>query len=77
MHDKGGTNYSTCGLSGIIASPFSSGGIIDSHQYETVSILELIERRFDLHPLSARDANPAVSDLTSTFNFSRGGPGVQ
>ncbi len=57
---------------GIIVSPFTQGGIIDSTQYETVSILKLIERRFDLQPLSARDANPAVQDLTGAFNFSRG-----
>lgn len=57
---------------GIIVSPFTQGGIIDSNQYETVSILKLIERRFDLQPLSARDANPAVKDLTAAFNFSRG-----
>ncbi len=53
----------------IIVSPWTRGGRIDSHQYETVSILKLIERRFGLEPLSARDANPAVSDLTSAFDF--------
>ena len=54
---------------GILVSPFTKGGIIDGNQYETVSILKLIERRFSLAPLSARDANPAVSDLTSAFRF--------
>jgi phospholipase C len=53
----------------IIVSPFSRGGRIDSNQYETVSILKFIERRFHLAPLSARDANPAVRDLTSAFDF--------
>ncbi len=53
----------------IIVSPWTRGGRIDSHQYETVSILKLIERRFGLEPLSARDANPAVSDLTTAFDF--------
>ncbi len=53
----------------IIVSPWTKGGRIDSNQYETVSILKLIERRFGLEPLSARDANPAVSDLTSAFDF--------
>ena len=54
---------------GIIISPFTKGGLIDSREYETVSILKLIERRFHLSPLSARDANPNVSDLTTVFRF--------
>jgi phospholipase C len=57
---------------GIVISPFSKGGNIDSHPYETVSILKLIERRFNLAPLAARDANPTVSDLTTAFDFSHG-----
>jgi phospholipase C len=54
---------------GIIISPFARKGVIDSNEYETVSILKLIERRFNLEPLSARDANPAVSDLTIALDF--------
>jgi phospholipase C len=54
---------------GIIVSPFASGGVIDSNEYETVSILKLIERRFQLAPLAARDADPAVSDLTTALEF--------
>src|SRR6266850_794859 len=54
---------------GIIVSPFTKGGFVDGNTYETASILKLIERRFGLAPLSARDANPAVSDLTSAFHF--------
>jgi phospholipase C len=57
----------------LIISPFTRGGFVDSNQYETVSILKLIERRFGLAPLSARDANPAVSDLTTAFRFGNGG----
>lgn len=53
----------------LLISPFTQGGFIDSHPYETVSILKLIERRFKLEPLSGRDANPAVSDLTTAFQF--------
>jgi phospholipase C len=52
-----------------VISPFTRGGNIDGTQYETVSILKLIERRFRLAPLSARDANPAVNDLTQVFDF--------
>jgi acid phosphatase len=54
---------------GIIISPFARKGVIDSNEYETVSILKLIERRFNLEPLSARDADPAVSDLTTALDF--------
>ncbi len=54
---------------GIIISPFVRQGAIDSNEHETVSILKLIERRFHLAPLAARDANPAVSDLTSALDF--------
>jgi phospholipase C len=54
---------------GIVISPWSRGGIIDNHEYETVSILKLIERRFQLKPLAARDANPAVSDLTTALQI--------
>jgi acid phosphatase len=56
----------------ILISPFTKGGNIDSKQNETVSILKLIERRYKLAPLSARDANPAVNDLTEALS-SRGG----
>jgi len=57
---------------GIVISPFTKGGVIDDHEYETVSILKLIERRFHLVPLAARDANPDVSDLTTVFRFDTG-----
>jgi len=36
-----------------------------------VSILKLIERRFGLAPLSARDANPVVGDLVSVLDLGR------
>jgi len=57
---------------GIIISPFVRAGYIDHTQYETVSILKLIEKRFGLQPLSPRDANPAVSDLTPAFTITIG-----
>jgi len=54
---------------GIIISPFARHGFVDHNEYETVSILKLIEKRFNLQPLAARDADPAVNDLTSAFVF--------
>jgi phospholipase C len=56
---------------GIIISPFARKGSIDHTEYETVSILKLIERRFNLAPLSARDSDPAVNDLTNSLHFGR------
>jgi phospholipase C len=58
---------------GIVISPWSRGGVVDSNEYETVSILKLIERRFHLAPLSARDADPAVSDLTTSLRLTDSG----
>ena len=54
----------------IIVSPFAKPHYVDHTQYETVSILKFIERRFGLAPLSARDANPSVNDLSNAFDFS-------
>jgi hypothetical protein len=44
-------------------------GAIDSTEYETVSILKLIERRFNLAPLSSRDADPNINDLTHALDL--------
>jgi phospholipase C len=53
----------------IIISPFTKHGGIDNTEYETVSILKLIERRFDLAPLSSRDKDPKINDLTHTLGL--------
>ena len=41
----------------ILISPLVKQGFVDHTQYETVSILSLIEKRWGLSPLSSRDAN--------------------
>ncbi len=51
----------------IIISPFARKGFVDHTQYETVSILKLIETRFNLKPLGSRDANS--NDLLNAFEF--------
>nr|WP_315231731.1 acid phosphatase [uncultured Albidiferax sp.] len=51
----------------IIVSPFSEGGRIDHTQYETVSILKLIEDRFGLAPLGSRDAK--ANSLAKALKF--------
>jgi phospholipase C len=53
----------------IVISPFAKRHFVDHTSYETVSILKVIEERFGLTPLSARDANPAVNDLSNAFDF--------
>jgi phospholipase C len=40
----------------IIVSPFAKRGFVDHTQYDTTSILKLIETRFDLRPLTDADA---------------------
>ena len=52
----------------IIISPLARSGYVDHTEYETVSILKFLEFRFNLAPLSARDADPAVNDLVNAFN---------
>ena len=51
----------------VIVAPFAKHGVVDHTQYETVSILRLIEKRFDVQPLSDRDAK--ANDLTAAFDL--------
>ena len=56
----------------ILVGPFVKRGFVDHTQYETASILSLIERRWSLSPLSSRDRDAAplqnVFDFTSDKN---------
>ncbi len=54
---------------GIIISPFAKKGYVDHTQYETVSILSFIEKRWDLAPLSSRDRN--ANPFQNAFDFSK------
>jgi len=51
----------------IIVSPFAKKGFVDHTQYETVSVLAFIEKRWGLQPLSKRDAN--ANPLTNALDF--------
>jgi len=51
----------------IIISPFAKIGFVDHTQYETVSILSFIEKRWGLAPLSNRDK--IAIPLTNAFNY--------
>jgi len=51
----------------IIISPFAKKNYVDHTQYETVSILAFIEKRWGLEPLTARDKN--ANPLENAFDF--------
>ena len=51
----------------IVISPFAHKGFIDHTQYDTTSILKLIEDRYGLPPLNARDAG--AGDLVNALDF--------
>ncbi|MGN6569148.1 MAG: alkaline phosphatase family protein [Flavipsychrobacter sp.] len=51
----------------IIIGPFAKQGYVDHTQYETLSILSFIEKRWGLQPLTDRDKN--ANPLQNAFNF--------
>ena len=53
----------------IVISPFAKKGFVDHTQYDTTSILRLIEDRWNLQPLGTRDA--ATGNLSTAFDFSQ------
>jgi phospholipase C len=53
----------------IVISPFAKKGFVDHTQYETVSILAFIEKRWDLQPLNARDGG--ARPLDNVFDFTQ------
>jgi acid phosphatase len=56
----------------IIISPYAKKGFVDHTQYDTTSILKLIEERWRLAPLGTRDA--AATGLANAFDFSQTPP---
>jgi phospholipase C len=53
----------------IVISPFAKKGFVDHTEYETDSILKLIEERWNLEPLATRDAN--AGDMSTSFDFNQ------
>lgn len=51
----------------LVISPFARRGFVDHTQYDTTSILALIEHRWKLRPLTSRDA--AASDLSAALEL--------
>jgi phospholipase C len=57
---------------GIIISRFAKRGFVDHTQYETISILSFIEKRWNLKPLGERDEN--ANPFQNAFDFPLPGP---
>lgn len=53
----------------LVISPYAKRGFVDHTEYDTTSILKLIEVRFGLKALTERDAN--THDLSNAFEFNR------
>jgi phospholipase C len=53
----------------IIISPYAKPGYITHTPYEFSSVLKFIEERFNVAPLTARDAN--ANDITDAFDFTQ------
>jgi len=51
----------------LIIGPYVKRGYVDHTQYETISILSLIENRWGLNPLNSRDKN--ANPLQNAFDF--------
>jgi phospholipase C len=62
-----------CRVPVVVASPFSMGTPatprIDSGLYDHTSVLQFIEWRFGLPPLTTRDASTQIGNLAATLNF--------
>ena len=53
----------------VIISPYAKRRFVDHTLYETSSILKFIETRWQLAPLSTRDAQ--ANDMTAAFDFTQ------
>jgi phospholipase C len=64
----------------VVASPFTRGfplfPRVSSMTFDHTSILKLIEWRWNLSPLTARDGSDDVGNLTSVLRFDAPDPGV-
>jgi phospholipase C len=64
-----------CRVPTLVISPWSQGNAatprIDSGLYDHTSVLKLIEWRYNLPPLTARDASNEISNLANALNFER------
>src|SRR5579859_5381511 len=54
---------------GLVISPYARQGYVDHNVYTPVSWLRLVEERFGLPSLTARDAT--ASDMSDAFDFNQ------
>jgi phospholipase C len=54
----------------VVASPFTWGAGVNHQLYDHTAALKLIEWRWGLQPLTARDASPDINNPAASFNFS-------
>ena len=59
----------------ILVGPYVKHGYVDHTQYETVSILTLIEKRWNLSPLSSRDRDALPLQNVFDFDLDKGHSG--
>ncbi len=64
-----------CRVPVVVVSPFTRGNTatprIDSAIYDHTSVLKLIEWRYNLPPLTSRDASTDVANLANALNFAQ------
>ena len=53
----------------IVISPYAKAGVVSHTVYELASVLQLIEARFNLKPLTTRDM--VANSLLDMFNFAQ------
>jgi phospholipase C len=53
----------------IVISPFAKPGYVDHSRYDFTSVLRTIENRFNLKPMTSRDAN--ANDLSDSLDFNQ------
>ncbi|HLH73758.1 MAG TPA: alkaline phosphatase family protein [Chloroflexota bacterium] len=54
---------------GLVISPYAKEGYVDHHVYSPASWLRIVEERFGLAPMTARDAT--ANDMLDAFDFSQ------
>jgi phospholipase C len=54
---------------GLVISPYARQNYIDHQTYSFESWLRIVEERFDVHPMTARDTN--ASDMLNAFDFTQ------
>ena len=59
----------------LLAGPYVKRGYVDHTQYETVSILSFIEKRWGLSPLASRDRDALPLQNALNFDLDKGNPG--